>query len=142
MTLMTSLRRAAITVHGGFISVLPSEFRRRYRAEMQIDFVEDLNACGTAGEVGLAAVRACGDLVVSAAREWWGSEALKPLICAGLAHTGIWLIGVAVAAWQWPGGSRLFPLVLTFALISAPGIAVAVWWQRLAARQLPLTLVR
>jgi len=75
--------------------------------------------------------RDCGDLVVCAAREWWGSELLKLLIYAGLAHAGIWLIGVAIAAWQWPRGSRLYPVVVSFAVLSAPGIAVTLWRQRL-----------
>lgn len=134
MTLMTRLRRAAIALHGGFVSVLPGEFRCRYRAEMQFDFADDMNMCVTAVEIGVTAARAYGDLVVSAVREWRSSEGLRLLIYAGLAHAGIWLIGVAVAAWEWPGGSRLYPVVVTFAVLSAPGIAVAVWRQRLAAR--------
>jgi CHASE2 domain-containing sensor protein len=130
MTLMSRLRRAAITLHAGFVRLLPGEFRRRHRAEIQLDFAEDLHRCATAREIGLTAARDCGDLVVSAAREWWGSESLKLLIYAGLAHAGIWLIGVAVAAWQWPRGPRLYPVVISFAVLSAAGIAVTLWRQR------------
>jgi hypothetical protein len=53
------------------------------------------------------------------------------LICAGLANTGIWLIAVAVAAWQWPDGPHLYPVIVTFAVLSAPGVALTVWHQRL-----------
>jgi hypothetical protein len=131
MTLISRLRRAAITLHAGFVCLLPGEFKRRYRAEIQLDFAEDLHGCATTREIVLTAARDCGDLVVSAAREWWGSESLKLLIYAGLAHAGIWLIGVAIAAWQWPRGSRLYPVVVSFAVLSAPGIAVTLWRQRL-----------
>ena len=131
MMLMTRLRRAAIALHSGIVGVLPGEFRRRYRPEMQCDFADDMKMCVTAVEVGVTAARAYGDLLVSAVREWWSSEGLRLLIYAGLAHAGIWLIGVAVAAWQWPGGSRLYPVVISFAVLSAPGIAVTLWRQRL-----------
>jgi hypothetical protein len=131
MRLMSRLRRTAITLHAGFVRLLPGEFRRRYRAEIQLDFAEDLHGCATAREIGLTAARDCGDLVVSAAREWWRSESLKLLIYAALAHTGIWLIGVVIAAWQWPRGSRCYPVVVSFAVLSAPGLAVTLWRQRL-----------
>jgi hypothetical protein len=128
---MMRLHRLAVLVYTGLSWVLPGEFRRRYRAEMQFDFADEMNLCVTAVEIGVTAARAYRDLVVSAVREWWSSEGLRLLMYAGVAHAGIWLLGVGVAAWQWPGGSRLYPVVVTFAVLSAPGIAVAVWRQRL-----------
>ena len=97
---------------------------------MRLDFADDLARCTTAADLAMMVARACGDLGISVAREWCASELLKLLISAGMAHAGIWLVGVAIAAWQWPGGSRLYPVVLTFAVLSAPGIALTVWRQR------------
>ena len=102
---------------------------------MRIDFADDLARCATAVDLGVMVARACGDLVVSVAREWCGSESLRLLIYAGMAHAGIWLVGVAIAAWQWPGGPPLYPVVMAFAVLSAPGIAVIVWRQRLRVQR-------
>jgi hypothetical protein len=125
-----TLHRAAVVVHAALASLFPREFRLRYRDEMQLDFTDELHACPTGSEVCGTACRAYGDLLVSVVREWRRSEAIRLLFYAGLAHGGMWLIAVAIASWEWPGGSRLYPLVATFALLSAPGIAVALWRQR------------
>ena len=128
---MTRLHRLILAAYTRLTCLFPGEFRRRYSAEMRFDFVDDLARCTTAADLGVMVARACGDLVASVVREWWASESLKLLIYAGMAHAGIWLVGVAVAAWQWPKGSPLYPVVISFAVLSAPGIAVTVWRQRL-----------
>jgi hypothetical protein len=128
---MTRLHRLAVLAYAGLAYLFPGEFRRRYKAEMQLDFTDEVHVCATAADLAVTAGRAYWDLVLSLVREWRASEALRLLVYAGLAHAGIWLIGVVVAAWQWPGGSRLYPVVVTFAVLSAPGIAVTVWRQRL-----------
>jgi len=128
---MTRIRRIAVVAYARLVSLFPSEFRRRHRGEMQLDFEDQVQASATAGDCVLTVGRAYGDLVISLGREWLASEALRLLISAAFAHAGIWLTAVAIAAWQWPGGAALYPLVLTFAVLSTPGVALAVWWQRL-----------
>lgn len=128
---MTGVRRTALVAYAWLASLFPCEFRRRHRGEMQLDFEDQMHASVTPADVVLTAGRAYGDLVISLGREWLASEALRLLISATLAHAGIWLMAVAIAAWQWPGGAALYPVVLTFALLSAPGVALAVWRQRL-----------
>jgi hypothetical protein len=127
---MVQLRYAAVGIYIRLTSLLPREFRRRHGGEMHLDFTDQVEACATPSELVCVVCRAYTDLVTSVVREWGRSDALKTLVCAGSAHTGIWLMAVAIAAWQWPDGSRLFPVVLTFAVMSAPGVAVAVWRQR------------
>jgi hypothetical protein len=127
---MTHLRRIALLAYAGLMNLLPGEFKRRHTAEMRLDFADDVQACATAADLAVTAGHAYGDIAISVAREWCGSEGLRLLIYAGLAHGGIWLIGVAVAAWQWPGGPPLYPLIVIFAALSVPGIAVTVWRQR------------
>ena len=132
---MAPLRGISLIAFDALTCLLPGEFKRRYGAEMRLDFADDLARCTTAADFGVMLARACGDLVASIAREWCASELLKLLIYAGMAHAGIWLVGVAIAAWQWPGGSRLYPVVLTFAVLSAPGIGLIVWRQRLQVQR-------
>lgn len=127
---MTHFRRLAQSLHSALVGVFPSEFRRRHGDELQIDFADDLNACTTAAQLGVASVRAYTDLIGSILREWGSSESLRLLIVAGLSHAGWWLTAVAIAAWQWPGGSRLYPLVIALTVLSVPGVVVAVWRQR------------
>jgi len=128
---MTRLHRLTLAAYAGLTSLFPGEFGRRYGVEMRLDFADDLARCTTVADLAMLVVRACGDLLISLAREWWATELLKLLIYAGTAHASIWLIGVAIAAWQWPGGSRLYTVVISFAVLSAPGIAVTLWLQRL-----------
>jgi hypothetical protein len=132
---MTRLRRIALFAHAGLAYLFPGEFRRRYTADMRLDFADDVQACATAADLTVTVGRAYVDIVISLAREWCASESLKLLIYAGVAHAGIWLIGVAIAAWQWPGGPPLYPVLLTFAVLSVPGIALIVWRQRCRAQR-------
>jgi len=127
---MTRLRCAALRTYNRLTSLLPSEFGGRYAVEMQLDFSDQVHACATTSELIRVVYRAYSDLAVSAVREWRDSDVLRTLLVAGLAHTGIWLVAVGMAAWQWPGGSRLLPLVALFAVISGPGVAAAVCRQR------------
>jgi hypothetical protein len=120
-----------VRLYDGLVCVLPREFRQRYRDEMRLDFTDQLNACATRSELLRAVGNAHVDLLVSVVREWRASETLRLPLYAVLAHTGIWLTCVVMAAWQWPGGSRVFPVVLAFALMSAPGILLTIWRQRL-----------
>jgi hypothetical protein len=119
-----------MSVHAGLVRLFPREFRVRYREEMQLDFADELYACTTAWQAGLAVWRAYADLTISAMGQWRRHEVLLLLFCAGFAHGSLWLVTVAIAAWEWPGGSRLYPAVISFAVLSAPGIGVAIWRQR------------
>ena len=130
---MTRVANFAVVTYARLTRLFPGEFRRRHCAEMQLDFADDVDRCATAAALGVAVARAYQDLLVSVAREWWTSESLRILVYAGLVHAGIWLTGVAIAAWQWPGGSPLYPVVLTFAVLGEAGIVLTVWRQRLHA---------
>jgi hypothetical protein len=127
---MTPIRRAVTVLHAGLLGLCPREFRRRHGDEMRLDFADDLRACATAVELGTAACRAYVDLLVSAAREWWGSEGASLVVYAVLAHGLVWLLALAVAKWEWPGGPHLYPLVLEFGVLSVLGIAITLWRQR------------
>jgi hypothetical protein len=126
---MKRSRAAARWLHAQIVGAFPPEFSRRYRDEIRLDFTDDVEACATLPALAVTAGRGYADLVVSVIREWRRHDVLRMLAYATCAHAGIWSIGMAVAAMQWPRGPRLFPLVFTFALLGASGIALTVWRQ-------------
>jgi hypothetical protein len=126
---MRRSRAAAMWLHSGLVCVMPPEFKHRYRDEMQLDFLDQLHTCLTRMELAVTTFHGCADLVVTAIREWRRHDLPRMLAGAASAHASIWLFGMAIAAMEWPRGSRLRSLVLTFALLSLPGIALTVWRQ-------------
>jgi hypothetical protein len=122
-------RAAATWLHARIVAAFPPEFRRRYGEEMRLDFTDEVDTCTTLPALAVTAGRGYGDLVVSVIREWRRHDLLRMLVSAAAAHAGIWSIGMAVAAMQWPRGPRLFPVMLTLGLLGVSGIALTVWRQ-------------
>jgi hypothetical protein len=83
------------------LRLYPRAFRRRYAAEMSLDFEDALCAARAAGRaaVGAFAMRALGDLAVSLAREW--SRTGRLALTAATAGLTALLWGLALRPWAW-----------------------------------------
>jgi hypothetical protein len=83
------------------LRLYPRAFRRRYAAEMSLDFDDALCAARAAGwvAVGAFAMRALGDLAVSLAREW--SRTGRLALTAATAGLTALLWGLALRPWTW-----------------------------------------
>lgn len=83
------------------LRLYPAAFRRRYAAEMSLDFKDALNAARGGGwtAVGACAGRAFGDLAVSLAREWTRGGRL--VLAAAAAAVTLLLWGLALRPWAW-----------------------------------------
>lgn len=83
------------------LRLYPQRFRRRYAAEMSLDFEDALCAARSNGwaAVGAFAMRTLGDLAVSLPREWArGSRLALTAATAGLTAL-LW--GLALRPWAW-----------------------------------------
>ena len=79
----------------------PQPFRRRYAAEMLLDFEDALYVARAGGwiAVGAFAMRALGDLVVSLAREWSRTGTLAFTAATAAITALLW--GLALRPWAW-----------------------------------------
>ena len=123
----------------------PQPFRRRYAAEMLLDFEDALCVARAGGwvAVGGLAMRALGDLAVSLAREWSRTNRLA-LTAATAAITAL-LWGLALRPWAWgdiqpgpPAHARNAPPVTEAELLALavlallPVVVVILFAERLA----------
>jgi hypothetical protein len=83
------------------LRLYPRPFRRRYAAEMSLDFEDALWAARAAGRLAVAAFawRALGDLAVSVPREWARTARLG-FTAATVGLTAL-LWGLALRPWAW-----------------------------------------
>lgn len=79
----------------------PQPFRRRYAAEMSLDFEDALATARGRGRVavGALAMRTLGDLVMSLTREWTCTGRLG--LTAATASLTALLWGLALRPWAW-----------------------------------------
>jgi len=101
------------------LRLYPEAFRRRYAAEMVLDFADALAAARASGRlaVGAFALRVLGDLAVSLPREWTRTGRLA--LTAATAGVTLLLWGLALRPWMWnweiepgpPAGARSAPPV-------------------------------
>jgi hypothetical protein len=133
------------------LRLYPKPFRRRYAAEMSLDFEDALYAARTRGwvAVGTFAMRALGDLTVSLPREWARTSRLA-LTAATAAITAL-LWGLALRPWAWrdiqpgpPAHARNAPpvteteLLVLAVLALLPVVVVILFAGRLARARPPI----
>lgn len=83
------------------LRLYPESFRRRYAAEMSLDFDDALRAARADGwvAVGTFALRVLGDLAVSLPREWALTARLGFTAAAAGLTALLW--GLALRPWTW-----------------------------------------
>jgi hypothetical protein len=83
------------------LRLYPEGFRRRYGAEMSLDFADGWTEARAAGAIGALrfAARAAGDLAMSLLREW--THGASVAIVAAAAGTTLLLWGLALRPWAW-----------------------------------------
>jgi hypothetical protein len=83
------------------LRLYPEAFRRRYAAEMSLDFEDALDVARACGRMAVAAftVRALGDLIMSLLREWTRTGRL--VLGAVSATITLLLWGLALRPWTW-----------------------------------------
>jgi hypothetical protein len=90
-----------VHVYTVLLRLYPEAFRRRYAAEMSLDFADALDAARVRGPMAVAAFagRAMGDLVMSLLHEWTRSGRLA----LGALTAGVTLLlwGLALRPWAW-----------------------------------------
>jgi hypothetical protein len=96
-------------VYNQLLRLYPEAFRRRFGAEMSLDFAEgwaEANAVGAVATVVFAS-RVAGDLVVSLLREW--TRGFRVAIAAATAGVTLLLWGVALRPWAWQWDMQIGP---------------------------------
>lgn len=90
-----------VYAYAALIRLYPQPFRRRYAAEMSLDFEDALCAARAVGwmAVGAFAIRALGDLVMSLPGEW--ARTARPGFMAATAGLTALLWGLALRPWAW-----------------------------------------
>ena len=101
------------------LRLYPDAFRRRYGAEMALDFADALDAARAGGSMAVArfAARALGDLAMSVLREWTRAGRLGWVAATAGITLALW--GLALRPWMWnwdiepehPAGARSAPAV-------------------------------
>ena len=83
------------------LRLYPAAFRRRYGAEMALDFADALDAARAGGSMAVArfAARALGDLAMSVLREWTRAGRLGWVAATGGITLALW--GLALRPWMW-----------------------------------------
>ncbi len=91
------------------LRLYPDAFRRRYGAEMLLDFEEGWAEARAAGPVATVAFasRVAGDLVVSLLREW--TRGYRLAIAAATVGVTLLLWGVALRPWAWQWDMQIGP---------------------------------
>ena len=85
------------------LRLYPEAFRRRYAAEMSLDFADALDAARAGGwlAVGVFAVRVRGDLAVSLLREWTRNGRLALTAATAGVTLLLWALALRPWAWRW-----------------------------------------
>ena len=85
------------------LRLYPEAFRRRYAAEMLLDFADALDAARAGGwvAVGAFALRALGDLAVSLLREWTRTGRLALTAATAGVTLLLWALALRPWAWRW-----------------------------------------
>ena len=113
------------------LRLYPQPFRRRYAAEMSLDFEDALCAARAGGwvAVGAFAMRALGDLAVSLPREW--ARTARLAFTAATAGLTALLWGLALRPWTWwdiqpgpPAHARSAPPVTEAELLVLAALAL------------------
>ena len=83
------------------LRLYPDAFRRRYGAEMALDFADALDAARAGGSMAVArfAARALGDLAMSVLREWTRAGRLGWVAATAGITLALW--GLALRPWLW-----------------------------------------
>jgi len=131
------------------LRLYPDAFRRRYGAEMALDFADALDAARAGGSMAVAgfAARAVGDLAMSVLREWTRAGRLGFVAATAGITLALW--GLALRPWMWnwdiepgpPAGARSAPpvtegeLFVLAVLAMLPVIAVLLFASRLVKRR-------
>ncbi len=130
------------------LRLYPVAFRRRYAAEMSLDFADgwaEARACGPLAALAFLR-RATGDLAVSLLREW--TRGARLAIVAATAAVTLLLWSLALRPWLWAWNLRQLPprpatsaditeaeLLMVAAGAMLPVIAVLLWSMRLLKRR-------
>jgi hypothetical protein len=99
--------------YDALLRLYPESFRRRYGAEMSLDFADgwaDARMGGPMARVGFAS-RVAGDLAVSLVREWTRGAHLVIMAAAAVITLLLW--GVALRPWAWKWDLRPGPPLRT-----------------------------
>ena len=85
------------------LRLYPEAFRRRYAAEMALDFADALDAARAGGwaAVGAFALRVLGDLAVSLLREWTRTGRLALTAATAGVTLLLWALALRPWAWRW-----------------------------------------
>jgi len=91
------------------LRLYPETFRRRYGAEMSLDFADGWAEARTGGPLALLkfASRVAGDLAVSLVREW--TRGARLVIVAATAVVTLLLWSLALRPWAWLRGIQPGP---------------------------------
>jgi len=83
------------------LRLYPDAFRRRYGAEMALDFADALDAARAGASMSVArfAARALGDLAMSVLREWTRAGRLGWVAATAGITLALW--GLALRPWMW-----------------------------------------
>jgi hypothetical protein len=96
-------------VYDALLRLYPESFRRRYGAEMSLDFADgwvEARAGGPAAVIRFAS-RVAGDLAVSLVREW--TRGARLVIVATTAVVTLLLWSLALRPWAWLRGIQPGP---------------------------------
>src|SRR5262245_6557954 len=130
------------------LRLYPIAFRRRYSAEMSLDFADGWAEARAGGRIAALAFlrRATGDLAVSLLREW--TRGTRLAIVAATAGITLLLWSLALRPWLWAWNIRQLPprpaspgditeaeLLMVAAGAMLPVIVVLLWSMRLLKRR-------
>jgi hypothetical protein len=133
------------------LRLYPETFRRRYGAEMSLDFVDGWTEARSRGPMALLgfASRVAGDLAVSLVREWTRGVRLAIVATTALVTLILWGVALRPWAWRWdiqPGPPPDTPnttvteaqLLMLAAGALVPVIVVLLFATRMVKRREPL----
>jgi len=91
-----------VHAYARLLRLYPEAFRRRYAAEMSLDFAEALEAARAGGwaAVGAFALRVLGDLAMSLLREWMRTGRLALTAATAGVTLLLWALALRPCAWR------------------------------------------
>ncbi|HEU4694283.1 MAG TPA: hypothetical protein VFS23_38210 [Vicinamibacterales bacterium] len=121
-----------VHVYEMLLRLYPEDFRRRYGAEMALDFEDAFGAARTEGwrAVGVFAQGAAADLAVSLLREWMRSGRLAIAAAAAAVTLALWALALRPWMWRWdiqpgpPAQARTPPPVSEIELLVLAAVAM------------------
>jgi len=92
---------SVVHAYGALLRLFPDGFRRRYQAEMLLDFEDALRAASSGGPPSVLGFgwRALADLGVSLLREW--TRVGSVMIAVATTGATLLLWGLALRPWAW-----------------------------------------